>query len=219
LARRRARLSRAPRDLLHPGVLLHAPAAALATDAALLEAAERPIEHVDAVVDPYHAGADALRHLDGARRVARVDRAAQPVGRVVRDPDRLLVVGEGYHGHHRAADLLARDADVVAHVAEDGGLQEVAARQTLGTPTAGPERRALGPAGADVLLDLLPPLLADHRTEHGPGIGRIADLHHVLHEADHVLHEAVVHVLLHQHARRHGAALSGVEHRRAGRHH
>src|SRR5262249_14383720 len=115
--------SRPPRDLLHLGVLLHPPTAALAADAALLEATERAIEHVDAVVDPHHAGADALGQLDRSRRVPGVDRAPESVGRLVRDAHGLVLVPEGDHRHHRAEDLLPRDAGVVAHAAEDGRLQ------------------------------------------------------------------------------------------------
>src|SRR6185503_16155360 len=48
-----ARRSRLPRDLLHLGVLLHAPLPALAPDATLLEPTERRVGHgQQAVVDP-----------------------------------------------------------------------------------------------------------------------------------------------------------------------
>src|SRR4029450_1508980 len=99
-----------PGDLLCLGVLLHPPPAALAPDAALLEAAERTVKHVDAVVDPHHARANTLGERDGAVGVARVDGAAETVGRVVGDPDRFVLVLERDHGHDRAEDLLARDA-------------------------------------------------------------------------------------------------------------
>src|SRR5262245_36749619 len=74
-----------PADVLDLRVLLEAPAPALAADAARLEAAEGRIEQVEPVVDPDGAGADAAREGDGTRRVARIDRAAEAVGRIVRD--------------------------------------------------------------------------------------------------------------------------------------
>src|SRR5438445_10274920 len=98
--------SRLPHDLLHLRVLFHPEAPALAADAALLEAAEGGVEEVDAVVDPHHAGADALGERDRLGGVARQHHAAELVGGVVRDADRLVLVREGDHGHARPADRL-----------------------------------------------------------------------------------------------------------------
>src|SRR5262249_33990006 len=149
--------SRPPRDLLHLGVLLHPPTAALAADAALLEATERAIEHVDAVVDPHHAGADALGQLDRSRRVPGVDRAPESLGRRLPDARAPSPAPEGTPPPHRAKYPLPRDAGVVPHAAEDGRLQEVAALHAPGTAAAGGERGAPGLPRGDVLLDLLPP--------------------------------------------------------------
>src|SRR3989475_10986126 len=66
-----------PHDLLHLRVLFHPEAPALAADAALLEAAEGRVEEVDAVVDPHHAGADALGDRDRLGGVARQHHAAE----------------------------------------------------------------------------------------------------------------------------------------------
>src|SRR5262249_24581068 len=74
--------SRAPADLLHLGVLLHAPATSFPADTALLEAAERAIEHVDAIVDPHHARTQPLGQLDGAHGVARVNGPSEAVAGV-----------------------------------------------------------------------------------------------------------------------------------------
>src|SRR5262249_12304069 len=145
-----------PGDLLDLGVLLHPEPTALAPDPALLEAPERRVEEVDAVVDPDDARPDALRQRERAHRVPAVDGAAEPVGRVVGDPDRLLLVPEGDHRDDRPEDLLARDPDAVRDVAEDRGLEEVAALQVLRPASAGRERGALLPSRGDVLLDLRP---------------------------------------------------------------
>src|SRR5262249_54394973 len=187
-----------PGDLLYLRVLLHAPAPAFAPDAALFEATEWAVEHVDAVVDPHHAGADALGQRDRPAGVAGVDGAAQTVRGLVGDTNRLVLVLERNDGHHRTEDLLARDALIVAHVAEQGGLEEVAAREVLGTAAAGGQRGALPLAGRNVLLDLLPALVADDGAEHRRRVRRVADLHHALEKADHVLHEGVVHRVGHQ---------------------
>src|SRR3989475_2303493 len=143
--------SRLPPDLLHLRVLFHAEAPALAPDAALLETAEGGVEEVDAVVDPHDPGADAPGERQRLGGVARQHHAAEPVGRVVRDADRLLLVGEGDHGHDGPEDLLLRDADAIGDGAEDGGLEEVAAPQVLRPPPAMGEDGALALPRLDVL--------------------------------------------------------------------
>src|SRR5205809_7437517 len=198
--------SRLPHDLLHLRVLFHPEAPALAADAALLEAAEGRVEEVDAVVDPHHPGADALGERDRPGGVARQHHAAEPVGGVVRDADRLVLVRERDHGHDGPEDLLLRDADPVGHGAEDGGLEEVAAPEVLRPAPAVGEDGALALARLDVLLDLLPPLLADDGPEERARVGGIADLHHPLHEVDHLLDQGVVRLARDEDARGHGAA-------------
>src|SRR5204863_95680 len=132
-------------------VYFHPEAPALAADAALLEAAEGRVEEVDAVVDPHYPGADALGERDRPGGVARQHHAAEPVGGVVRDADRLVLVREGDHGHDGPEDLLLRDADPVGHRAEDGRLEEVAAPEVLRPAAAVGEDGALALARLDVL--------------------------------------------------------------------
>src|SRR5438067_13593854 len=168
--------SRLPHDLLHLRVLFHPEAPALAADAALLEAAEGRVEEVDAVVDPHHPGADALGERDRLGGVARLHHAAEPVGGVVRDADRLVLVGEGDHGHDGPEDLLLRDADPVGHGAEDGGLEEVAAPEVLRPAPAVGEDAALALARPVVPPDLLRPPLAVAGPEERAGVAGTADL-------------------------------------------
>ena len=73
------------------------------------------------------------------------------------------------------------------------------------------EHRALLLPRLDVLLDLPPSLLANHRAEEGRRVGGVADLHHAAHEVDHLLHQVVVRLARDEDARRHGTALTGVE--------
>src|SRR5262249_31318924 len=67
---RPAARSRPPRDLLHLGVLVHREPAPLTAEAGLLEAAERRVEEVEAVVDPHDTRPDLLGQRERARRVA-----------------------------------------------------------------------------------------------------------------------------------------------------
>ena len=60
-------------------------------------------------VDREHARLDRARDAQRAAAVARPDRAREPVVGVVRDPDRLGLVGERDQRRDRAEDLLARD--------------------------------------------------------------------------------------------------------------
>src|SRR2546425_12854418 len=199
-----------PHDLLHLRVFFHPEAPALAADAALLEAAEGGVEEVDAVVDPHHAGADALGERERLGGVARQHHAAEPVGGVVRDADGLVLVREGDHGHDGPEDLLLRDADPVGHGAEDGGLEEVAAPEILRPAPAVGEDGALALARLDVLLDLLPPLLADDGPEEGTRAGGTAALHHPPPQTAQLLAQGVVRLARDGQARRPGAGLPGV---------
>src|SRR5262249_48065992 len=152
-----------PGDVLDLRVLVQSEPAALTAEPALLEAAEGRVDHVDAVIDPHDAGADALRERERSGGVLPVDRAAEAVRRRVRDADRVVVVAERDHGYDGAEDLLLRDADVVRDVAEDRRLEEVPARQVLRPAAAVREDGALALPGLDVLLDLPAPLVPDHR--------------------------------------------------------
>ena len=75
------------------------------------------------------AGADPRRDAARALEVARRHVAGEAVGRVVGDPDRVLLVLVGQDREHRPEDLLARDRHVVAHVREHGRPHVVAARR------------------------------------------------------------------------------------------
>src|SRR5262245_24163952 len=94
-------------DLAVPNEAVHAE---LAAEAAALEAAERRRHPYGGVrVDREHARLDRPRDAERAAAVLGPDRAREAVLGVVRDPDRLGLVGEGDQGRHRPEDLLARD--------------------------------------------------------------------------------------------------------------
>jgi len=65
----------------------------------------------------------------GAGEIARPDAGGEPVGRVVRDPDRLVLVGERHDRHDGAEDLLARDPHVVPDAGIDRRQDEPATRE------------------------------------------------------------------------------------------
>src|SRR4051812_25102618 len=115
-------------DVLRLEELLEALVAALASDAALLHAAEggaRVRDH--ALVQADHSGLEALAHADRSLDVAGEDVGDEPVLGVVGLRDRLLLGVEAAHRRHGAEDLLVEDARVLGHVAQDGRLDEVAA--------------------------------------------------------------------------------------------
>src|SRR5262245_56717759 len=149
-------------------------AAALATEARLLVAAERRAR-VEAVVGvrPHDARPKPLRHPEDPRSLLRPDARAQSVRRVVRLLDRLLGSAEGEDRQDRPEDLLLRDAIALRHVREDRRREPVAllrepARRLVDLRTFLCARR-------DELLDLFQLLLRVDRTDVGVLVERIAD--------------------------------------------
>ncbi len=57
-------------------------------------------------VDPDGSGLESSRQPQGARKVAGEEAGGKPVGRVIGERERFLLVGEGLHGEHRAEDFL-----------------------------------------------------------------------------------------------------------------
>src|SRR5712692_3890057 len=143
--------------------------AELAAEARLLEAAEGSRDaHRGVRVDREDAGLQRAGDAEGAAAVPRPDRAGEPVWRVVRDPDGLLLVLEGDDGGDRTEHLLARDPVVV-------GCLDERARE----PEALPFRR-LAPeqdrCAVDVRRDRGAMLRADQRAHLGLGVLGISDL-------------------------------------------
>src|SRR5207247_9907322 len=96
--------------VLHPLVRKNALESELAADAALHVAAEGCGDREQmVVVDPHRAGPHLLRDLERLRLVARPDRAAEAVDRVVGHADRVVDVLVADDAEHGAEDLLLRD--------------------------------------------------------------------------------------------------------------
>ena len=77
-------------------------------------------------VDREDAGFERAGDAQRPGPVARPDGAGQPVGRVVGEPDGLLLVRERNHGRDRAEHLLARDPVVVRGLDERAREPEAA---------------------------------------------------------------------------------------------
>src|SRR4051794_8497703 len=108
--------------------------AQLAAEPRLLHAAERRVRADRAVrVDREHARGDAARHAQRPRAVARPDRPGKAVRRVVRDPNRVPLVGERDHGCDGAEHLLTGDPVVVRRFDERAREPEARARGCLAT--------------------------------------------------------------------------------------
>ena len=145
------------------------------------------------------------RATRSARAPSRVQiEPGEPVRCVVRDPDRVGLVGEGDHGRDRAEDLLARDTVVVRCLDERAGEPEsrpgrnIAPEERLALDERGHRRAVLG---------------GDQRPHLGRVVGRIANLD-AAGRIDEQLDEAVVGRALDEDARAGTAVLARVvEHR------
>src|SRR5208282_520391 len=68
--------------------------------------------------------------------ITRPDGSRQPVGRVVRDLQRVLFIVERNHGRDRPEDFFPRYAGVVINVIEDSGLHIVTLGKLVGAAAA-----------------------------------------------------------------------------------
>ena len=199
-------------DVLHLGVLEQSLAAVLATDAALLVAAERRqrIEQVP-VVDPDGPGAQLLGDLDGAARVPRPHPAREAVDRPVGALDHLAEVAPALHREHRSEDLLGAGVRIGRHIGEHGRLDEEAAITDVGRASAAArDRRALLLRPLDRGQDHVVLRLADHRADLGVEVGRVTDSQR-RRTVDEAVDERVVDVVVDEEARARFAHLALVE--------
>src|SRR5262245_9123284 len=105
--------------------LLEAGDAHLPADAGLLVPTERRVRSEPvATVDTHGAGPDPLRDRDRPVVVGAEDGAGQAEDRVVRDPDRVVVILVADDREHRAEDLVLGDLAVRVDVGEHGRLVE-----------------------------------------------------------------------------------------------
>jgi len=101
--------------------------AQFATHARLFVAPERRVDvGVANAVDPDSTSLQPVRRFDSPGDILREYRARQAVSRIIRLPNRILVILELDKDNHRAEDLLADNLHVGLAVSEDCGLDEVA---------------------------------------------------------------------------------------------
>src|SRR5690242_9208458 len=107
-------------DRLQGGESVQRLEALLAAVAGMLDAAERQFDpSARAVaVDEHLAAADGACDAELSSAVARPDAGDESVTRGIREPYRLGFVGEGHRHQYRAEDLLAGDAALRGHVAQ-----------------------------------------------------------------------------------------------------
>src|ERR1700735_4711749 len=104
---------------------------ALASDARLLEAAERDSEVGAPRIGTDGAGPELSRDRAGPVHVVGEDGRVEAVDRVVGDADGVLLVNGRDDGEHRPEDLLLRDRRGIVDVAEHSGLDEPTAIEVL----------------------------------------------------------------------------------------
>src|ERR687889_2245975 len=198
--RQGSRLVLEPVDRLDLQVLLEAESAHRATDAGLLVAAHRGVGVRGCAVEADPPRAQAVDDATGVGPVAAEDVAAQPVGRVVGDPQGLVLVAVGQNGQDGAEDLLPGDRHVRGDPGEHGRLDEVPGVQTLGTlGTTGDEAGALVDTGLDEITDGLQLGRADDRAHGRRGVQRVTEAEAVR-LVDEEGHHLVQLALVHQHA-------------------
>ena len=97
--------------------------------------------------------------------------------RVVGDPDRLVLVGEGLDGQHRAEGLVLGDRHGARTAVEDGRqvVEAVGQRGVVGARATAAEHGALGEAPRDVRLDLVAVRGAGQRAGLGLVVERAAE--------------------------------------------
>ena len=107
--------------------------------------------------------------------VLRPHRGGEPVGRIVREAQRLGLVLEAHHREHRAEDLLACDFHFRPYTVEHGRL-DIKATRVLERLMA-PERqtRAIRHAAFDVAQHALHVSLIDEGTHLRPGFQRVSE--------------------------------------------
>src|SRR3990172_704825 len=179
-------------EVLRLLVVIEHHAVRLAPDSGSFVAAERRVRGIEVIaVRPDPAGANAAAHAVGGVHVPGPHAGAEPVQGVVGDGERVRLVLEGRHRHHRPEDLLLEDPHAVVAL-EDGRLDVVAALDLSVEPGAVAAReqlRALLLADVDVGEDLLELLLGRLRADHRLGVER-APLPDALHPLERAFDEA-----------------------------
>src|SRR6266542_2230802 len=193
-------------------VLLDAPLAELAADAALLVAAPWRFDvgrlHV---IHPHDAGPQVPDGSHRPKDVTRPDRGGKTEVGVVRDPQRIGLVVEWNDARDGSEDFLARDPIRVVHVVEDRRLDEVAVLEIRARRPASAECQ-LGFLLTDVLIrahaiELLP---TDERAHFRRAVERRSN-RNAPRLLDHGVDELLVNRPLHQNAASRGAQLALVE--------
>mmetsp|Transcript_38569 Transcript_38569/g.87715 ORF Transcript_38569/g.87715 Transcript_38569/m.87715 type:complete len:500 (+) Transcript_38569:271-1770(+) len=147
-------------------------------------------------VHPHAASFDCARHGVGLVRVARPDARAQAVDSVIGNRDCLLLRLECGHARHGAEYLLLEHLHVVGAL-EDRRLDVVPAAHDVVRRSACEDSRTLRRADVQVVHDAVVLRLRDLSSHHGARFQRVSCLDR-LGPRDHLGHELVVDVFMHQ---------------------
>src|SRR6202140_729912 len=166
-------------DRLQVGHLLQREASADATDAALLAgaAAERQVSLpvVGRLVDVDPTGLETIREAEGAREVFCVNRAEQPIWRVVGEGESLLLIAELDDRGDRAERLLLAHPHRRLDAVQDGRVVVEAGRKAICALAAEDQLGALLDRVRDVLVHLCRNALVVQRPERRLRCERITE--------------------------------------------
>src|SRR5260370_6268841 len=147
------------------GVGVKAFVALLTADPAALESAHGGVQTSRVAVQLDRSGAHSAGDREPVLEVRGEHSPVEPVGRVIRDRNRLVLVLVGENGEHWAEDLLLRDPVAGLDVGEDGRLDVPASIVAVATPASDHGTRTLATADFDVALHNLTASSTDHRTD------------------------------------------------------
>src|ERR1022692_3090063 len=194
--------------VFHLDIFIDAVLRSFATDARLLDAAERRDFRGDEPrVNAYHPVFERLGHAPDAPDVARVKVRGEAEFGTVGELDDFFVGLESQQQRDRAAGLLAEDLHVRGHAGEHSRLiKGPAERMTLAADRyLGAARGGIG----DVLLDLFQRFAIDQRTLRHAGIDARSDFERA-HTLGKLRRERVVDLVVHEQTVGADAGLAGV---------
>src|SRR2546429_1562035 len=124
-------------DLLGFQILFYSPRPQFSSEAGLLVASPWCF-HISGlhVIHPYDAGAQRFHSPESFENVSRPHSCGQAVRRIVRNPDRILLIFKRNHSCDGTEDLFSRNSRIIIGVIKDCRFDVVAFRELLRTTAA-----------------------------------------------------------------------------------
>src|SRR5215475_16153138 len=160
--------SESDRHVLDLQVVANTGEPALAADAAVLHASGRGLDaaHPPAV-DPDRPGLDLACQPHRPGDVPGIDPGGKPVAQAIGEVHRLVLAGDVDGDADGAEDFLPRDGGIGIGAIEDGGRDEIAAREMARAVAPQPQPRTVGAAPGDIAGDPLILLARDDGADIG----------------------------------------------------